>query len=141
MAQSAGVPRRAGFVEGMLLHVDGGVGCSMPGQIDENIAGEVVVGSTQARGGCFAFVKGIVGVGAPPPVFGHDETLAWATGAVLVLAEFASGQWVWFVVFSKSIAIDFTAGVQTVCAGFTHETKLAVVGALDFTPYTIRTID
>ena len=99
MAQSAGVPRRAGFVEGMLLHVGGGVGCSMPGQIDENIADELVVGSTQASRGCFAFVKRIVGVGAPPPVFSHDETLAWATGAVLGIAGFASGQWVWFVVF------------------------------------------
>ena len=99
MAQSAGVPGRAGFVERMLVHVDGGVRCSMPGQIDENIPGELVVGSTQASRGCFAFVKRIVGVGAPPPVFSHDETLAWATGAVLGFAGFASGQWVWFGVF------------------------------------------
>ena len=83
----------------MILHFDGGVRCDVPGQIDENIVGEEFVGSAKASRGCFAFVKGIVGVGAPPPVFSHDETLAWATGAVLGIAGFASGQWVWFGVF------------------------------------------
>ena len=138
MAQSAGVPRRAGFVEGMLFHVDGGVGCSMPGQIDENIPGELVVGSTQASRGCFAFVKGIVGVGAPPSIFGGHETFraictAWAG---FTRSNFSS-----FDLIFKIIAIDFTTGVQTVKPSVAQETKFTVVGALDFTPYTIRAIN
>ena len=117
MAQSAGVPGRAGFVERMLVHVDGGVRCSMPGQIDENIPGELVVGSTQASRGCFAFVERIVGVGAPPPVFGRDETPVFTTGtffAFFTLCNFSS-----FDLIFKFGAIDFTAGNQTVCINFT----------------------
>ena len=138
MAQPARVAGCTRFIEGMLFHFDGGVRCYMPGQVDENRGGEFIIGSTKASRGCFAFVKGIVGAGAPPPVFGGDETFC-TTGSCL--AGIASGQWIWFCVFFKCIAIDFTARNQTVCVFVTHETKSAVVGALNFTPYAIRTTD
>ena len=74
VAQSALVPGCTRFIEGMLVHFDGGVRCDVPGQVDQNVVAELVVVSTQASRWCFALVKGIVGVGAPPPVFGCDET-------------------------------------------------------------------
>ena len=122
----------------MLVHFDGGVRCDVPGQIDENIVGEEFVGSAKASRGCFAFVKGIVGVGAPPSVLGHDETFR---AICTVWAGFTRSNFSSFDLIFKIIAIDFTTGVQTVKPSVAQETKFTVVGALDFTPYTIRAIN
>ena len=122
----------------MILHFDGGVRCYVPGQVDENIFGKLDIGSTQARRGCFAFVKGIVGVGAPPPVFSYNQTPIFTTGAIF--ARCTTGQGIWFCVFFKIVAIVFIARNQTVCAFVTQKTKFAVVGALHFAHFTIRAI-
>ena len=138
MAQSARVPRCTGFIERMLVHLDGGVRRSMPGQVHENRGVEFIIGSTKASRGCFAFVKGIVGVGAPPPVFSYNQTPVFTTGAIF--ARCTTGQGIWFCVFFKIVAIVFIARNQTVCAFVTQKTKFAVVGALHFAHFTIRAI-
>merc|ERR1712216_698762 len=102
----------------------------MPSQVDENIVGEELVVSTQASRGCFAFVKGIVGVGAPPSVLSHDETFR---AICTVWAGFTRSNFSSFDLIFKIIAIDFATGVQTVKPSVAQETKFTVVGALHCT--------